>query len=154
MERGLAWRAANEGISGDRTDDVLARLHASRGPRAELTIVEIGANDAFWAVPVPQIEANLARIIRILRDGGSRVALAAMWFDDWFLPAGPEYAREFNGLYERVGGAEGVPVLPPLLRSLFPEPGAWLPDGIHPTAAGHVLIARDLLGDLNPEWRE
>jgi acyl-CoA thioesterase-1 len=151
---GVPYQAVNEGVSGDKTDDVLARLESSRGPSAELTVLEIGANDAFWAVPVAQVEANLVRIIRALLRGGSRVVLAPMWFEEWFLPAGPDYVREFNGLYERVGKAEGVPVLPPLLRSLFGEPAAWLADGIHPSEAGHQLIARDLLADLNGEWRE
>jgi len=36
---------------------------------------------------------------------------------------------------------------------ILSEPGDKL-DGIHPTAEGHALIARDLLGDLNPECRE
>ncbi len=151
---GVPYRAINEGISGDRTDDVLARLGSSRGPEAELTVVEIGANDAFWGVPVPGIEANLAQIIGFLTRGGSRVVLAPMWFEEWFLPTGPEYVRDFNGLYERVGATENVPVLRPLLRSLFATPAAWLPDGIHPTELGHQLIARDLLADLNEAWAE
>jgi len=154
QRRGLPWRAVNEGVSGDRTDDVLARLDRSRGPDAELTVLEIGANDAFWAVPVPEIEANLSRIVRLVARGGSRVVLAPMFFPDLPLPDGPAYTRQFNGLYERVGAAEHVPLLPPLLRSLFAEPRAWLADGIHPTAEGHLLIARDLLADLNPDWKE
>ncbi len=152
--RGIGYTAVNEGISGDTTTDVLARLAGSRGPGAELTLVEIGANDAFQAVPVPDVEANLALIIRTLKAGGSRVVLASMSFGPGFLPAGDAYAREFNGLYARVGKAEQVPVLPPLLRSLFNRPSLWQPDGIHPTAGGHALIARDLLADLNPGWKE
>jgi acyl-CoA thioesterase I len=152
--RGLPWRAVNEGISGDTTEDVLARLHASRGPGAELTIVEIGANDAFHAVPVPEIEKNLAAILRVLARGGSRVALSPVEFLDSFLPAGDEYTAEFNGLFARVGSAESVPVLPPLLRGLVQDARLWQADGVHPTAQGQAVIARDLLADLNPEWSD
>ncbi len=152
--RGVGYIAVNEGVSGDTTADVINRLDASRGPRAELTVLEIGANDAFRAVPVPQIEANLSRIIQTLKRGGSRVLLCGMYFGEGFLAAGNEYAREFNAMYARTGKAENVPVLPPLLRSLFDKPTLWQDDAIHPTAAGHALIARDLLADLNPEWKE
>jgi acyl-CoA thioesterase-1 len=151
---GIPYRAINEGVSGDTTADVLARLHESRGPAGELTILEIGANDAFQAEPVATIEANIARIIRVLRSGGSRVVLCPMYFGDGFLPAGDEYGREFNDLYARLGRAENVAVLPPLLRSLFTNPSLWQDDGIHPTAAGHALIARDLLTDLNAGWKD
>lgn len=154
VRRGVRYTAVNEGVSGDTTADVLARLDAFRGPRAELTVLEIGANDAFRAVPVAQIEANLSRIIRSLKSGGSRVALSSMYFGAGFLPAGSEYTREFNAMYARAGKAENVPVLPPLLRSIFGKPSLWLSDGVHPTAEGHALIARDLLSDLNPEWKE
>ncbi len=152
--RGVGYTAVNEGISGDPTADVLARLDRSRGPAAELTVVEIGANDAFQSVPVPEIEANLSRIIRTLRAGGSRVVLSTMYFGQGMLPAGGEYTRQFNGLYARVGNAEHLTVLPPILESLFGNQRLWQKDGLHPTADGHVLIARDLLADLNPEWKD
>ena len=152
--RGIRYTAVNEGVSGDTTADVVARLGTSRGPGAELTVLEIGANDAFQAVPVPQVQANLSRIIRTLKAGGSRVVLCSIHFGDGFLPAGDEYTREFNAVYARAGKAENVPVLPMLLRSLFGRPSLWQDDGVHPTAEGHALIARDLLADLNPEWRE
>ena len=58
-----------------------------------------------------------------------------------FLPAGSEYTREFNAMYVHVGKAEDVPVLPPLLRSLYDRPSLWQNDGIHPTAAGHAIVA-------------
>jgi acyl-CoA thioesterase-1 len=152
--RGIPYTAVNEGLSGDTTADVIARMDASRGPRVELTVLEIGANDAFQAVPVRQVETNLSRIVRTLKDCGSRVVLSSMYFGEGFLPAGSEYTREFNAMYVHVGKAEDVPVLPPLLRSLYDRPSLWQNDGIHPTAEGHALIARDLLADLNPEWKE
>lgn len=151
--RAVRYTAINEGVSGDTTANVIARLDASRAPGAELTVLEIGANDAFQAVPVPQVEANLSRIIRTLRAGGCRVALCSMYFEEGFLPAGGEYTRQFNSVYARAGKAEDVPVLPALLRSLYDKPSLWQSDGVHPTAEGHALIARDLLADLNPEWR-
>jgi len=152
--KGLPYRVVNEGISGDTTADVLDRLGSSRSPQAELTVLEIGANDAFGGVPVGTIASNIRLIIEQIRRGGSRVALCSMFFGDGFLPAGGGYAREFNALYSEVGRAENVPVLPPLLRSLFTRADLWQSDRLHPTAEGHALIARDLLTDLNPEWRE
>jgi acyl-CoA thioesterase I len=150
---GLPWIAVNEGISGDTTADVLRRLGGSRAPGAELTILEIGANDAFQHVPVETIITNMREIIRRVRGGGSRVALCTMSFSPSFLGDDSDYTRRFNALYADLGRSEKVPVLPPLLRSLFTRPDLWLPDGIHPTEEGHALIARDLRADLNPDWK-
>jgi acyl-CoA thioesterase I len=151
--RGVPWTAVNEGISGDTTADVLRRLGASRAPMAELTVLEIGANDAFQHAPVDTIAANVRQIIRTVRAGGSRVVLSTMAFSPGMLGGDADYTRRFNALYADVGRTEKVPVLPPLLRSLFERSDIWLPDGLHPTEEGHALIARDLLGDLNPDWR-
>jgi acyl-CoA thioesterase-1 len=152
--KGIPYTAINEGVSGDTTADVLARLGSSRSPAAELTILEIGANDAFQGVPTETIAANVKRIIERVRGGGSRVALASMYFSDGFVSNDAAYTHRFNALYAEIGRAENVPVLPVLLRSLFTRADLWQADGVHPTAAGHALVARDLLGDLNPEWKE
>lgn len=151
--KGLPWKAVNEGVSGDTTADVLARLDASRAPAAELTILEIGANDAFQGVPTETIAANMKRIIERVRRGGSRVALCTMYFSNGFLNEDAAYTGRFNALYAEVGRSEKVDVLPVLLRSLFYSAALWQPDGVHPTAAGHAMVARDLLADLNPEWK-
>jgi acyl-CoA thioesterase-1 len=150
---GIPYMAINEGVSGDTTAGVLARLAESRSGAAELTILEIGANDAFRGVPVATIASNMKLIIEQIRSSGSRVALASMYFGSSFLPEGNGYGRKFNALYAEVGRAENVPVLPPLLRSLFTRADLWQSDRLHPTAEGHALVARDLLGDLNPAWK-
>jgi acyl-CoA thioesterase-1 len=150
---GIPYAVINEGVSGDTTADVLARLGSSRAPAAELTILEIGANDAFHGVAVDAIKANITLIIERIRRGGSRVALCTMYFSDGFVSNDNDYTHRFNALYAEVGRAQDVPVLPSLLRSLFTRGDLWQADGVHPTAAGHALVARDLLGDLNPEWK-
>jgi acyl-CoA thioesterase-1 len=149
----VPYTVINEGVSGDTTADVLARMDSSRAPAAELTLLEIGANDAFQGVPTETIRSNMKAIIERIRDGGSRVALCAMFFADRFVSEDNEYTHRFNALYAEVGRAENVPVLPILLRSLFTRADLWQADGVHPTAAGHELVARDLLVDLNPDWK-
>jgi acyl-CoA thioesterase-1 len=151
---GIPYMAINEGVSGDTTAGVLARLAESKSGAAELTILEIGANDAFRGVPVATIASNMKQIIEQVQRGGGRVALCTMYFGSGFLPGGNDYTRQFNALYSEVGRAENVPVLPPLLRSLFNNASLWQGDGLHPTAEGHALVARDLLADLNPAWKD
>lgn len=152
-EKGIPYAAVNEGISGDTTADVLARFDSSLAPAAELTILEIGANDAFQRIPVETIESNMKLIIQKIRRGGSGVALSSMVFSSQMLGGDEDYTRRFNALYAEVARVEKVPVLPPLLRSLFTRSDLWLPDGLHPTEEGHALIAQDLLANLNPDWK-
>jgi acyl-CoA thioesterase-1 len=151
---GIPWIAINEGVSGDTTADVLKRLDASRAPRAELTALEIGANDAFQRVPIHTISANMRTIVQKVRRGGSRVVLSSMMFGNGMLGGDGDYTNSFNALYEQVGRAEKIPVLPQLLRSLFTRSDLWQSDGLHPTEEGHAPIARDLLADLNAAWKE
>jgi acyl-CoA thioesterase-1 len=152
--KGIPYTAINEGVSGDTTADVLARFDSSRAPAAELTILEIGANDAFQRVPVDVITSNMRLIVQKIRKGGSRVALSGMYFSSDMLGGDEDYTRRFNALYAEVARAEKVPLMPALLRSLFTRADVWQSDGLHPTAEGHALIARDMLADLNPAWKK
>jgi acyl-CoA thioesterase I len=150
---GLPYVARNGGVSGDRTAEVLRRIDSFMSPSVELAVLAIGANDAFGRVPVETIKSNMSGIIARIRKAGARVVLSSMSFAPQYLGGDTDYTSRFNALYEDVGRKERVRVLPPLLRSLWSRDDLWLPDNLHPTPEGHTLIARDLLRDLNPDWK-
>ena len=152
-EREVPYVSLNAGISGDTSANVLLRINgvadSSPGP---LVALAIGANDAFARIPIETIKENIIRIIKKVRAKGSPIILSSMYFMPQILGGDAEYAARFNALYVEIGKQEKVPVLPPLLRSIWNRDDLWLPDHMHPTAEGHSLIAQDILHELNFEW--
>jgi acyl-CoA thioesterase I len=53
---------------------------------------------------------------------------------------GPEYTREFREIYPSVAEEENVILIPFLLEGVAGDPDLNLPDGIHPTEEGHLIV--------------
>src|SRR5258705_2527497 len=60
---GLPFSVINQGVSGDTTAGALRRLDRALEEKPQILIVELGVNDGLRGVPIPQIKANLAKII-------------------------------------------------------------------------------------------
>ena len=57
---------------------------------------------------------------------------------------GPDYTSKFEALFARVAEERDVLYVPFFLEGVGGVPELNLPDGIHPTAAGHRRIAENL----------
>jgi acyl-CoA thioesterase I len=157
-ERPGAVTVVNAGVSGDTTADVLRRLHGVAELRPELVIGMLGTNDcqrhgpegAPLVLPGAACDA-IAAISRWLRAAGARVV--------WLTP--PPVDRE--ALRDAVG-ERPVDLHPHDLARLSEhlreseleviDAGSrltrehLLPDGVHPSLAGQVVIARAVLQGL------
>jgi acyl-CoA thioesterase I len=78
-QRKLDYSVANASISGETTsggaariDDALARF------KPDVVIVALGGNDGLRGLPVPEIKANLARIVGAAQARNARVLVAGM----------------------------------------------------------------------------
>ncbi|MGW0807593.1 SGNH/GDSL hydrolase family protein [Nonomuraea sp. NPDC002799] len=131
----------NEGRVG-RTFGRSFEEELSWRPAPALLVISGGHNDRRWsAARVGRAAASLLRQVRGRWPGTRIVMVGPIW-----LGAAPEKAfRVRDALAEAAGGA-GVPFLDPLRRRWPPE--ALLPDGVHPTSAGHERIAAWLAGEL------
>jgi len=152
LKRGIPYVALNAGISGDTSANVLQRIDKFIDSSPALIVLAIGANDAFGRIPVETIKLNIAETIKKARDKRCPIILSSMCFTSQILGGEAKYTANFNALYFELGKQWKVPVLSPLLRSVWSRNELWLPDHMHPTAEGHRLIARDILHDLNSEW--
>ena len=63
---------------------------------------------------------------------------------------GPDYIRQFSGMYQEVAAKYHVTLLPMLYDGIYTVPGAIQQDGIHPTAKGAQLLAAHLVPLLLP----
>ena len=70
--RGYRYRVVNFGVSGDTTQDGLARLPMVLAEKPAVVVLEFGANDGLRGQPVANTEANLRQMIEALQKAGTQ----------------------------------------------------------------------------------
>jgi acyl-CoA thioesterase-1 len=144
---GRSVRVLNAGVSGDTTAGGLRRLPWILRQKPAVVVVALGANDGLRGQDLRSTESNLRAIVAAVHQGGARVLLVGMRVPPNY---GADYARRFAGLYPRLAQDLGVPLVPFLLDGVAGRVELNLPDGIHPTAQGHRLMAATVLPFLRP----
>lgn len=140
-QEGRAVRVINAGVSGDTTAGGLSRLNWLLGQHPAVLVVGLGANDGLRGLPLTEIESNLREIVRRSQAVGARILLLGMRIPPNYGP----YAGQLAALYPKLAKELDVPLVPFLLdkvggiRSLNQE------DGIHPTAKGQEIVAKNVL---------
>jgi acyl-CoA thioesterase I len=136
---GLNVVVENAAVSGDTTTAGKDRLDWSIADGTDLVIVELGANDALRGIDPKIAEAALDTILTRLKERKMAIVLAGM-----LAPPnnGPDYTRDFNGIYGRLAEKHGVPLYPFFLDGVAGQPRLNMPDGIHPTAEGVEEIVK------------
>jgi acyl-CoA thioesterase I len=151
-------RFLNAGVSGDRVSDLADRWTRDvAAHRPDVLTVLIGVNDVLLEPPSApaDVETAYRSILEQVPDSVSMLVLA----DPFALPVlgGEPLTRAVVPLVDLVAAlAEDVGAVHLPLARLFAaaceraEPTWWAPDGVHPTAAGHGLIAEAWLGAVTP----
>jgi acyl-CoA thioesterase-1 len=144
---GLPFSVVNQGISGDTTAGALRRLDRALEQKPQILIVELGVNDGLRGVAIPQIKANLAKIISAAQAQHAEVLLCGMEA----LPLqGWQYTVEFHRMYEDLAQEYGVPLVPFVMNGVLGNPDMISDDGVHPNAAGARYIAGTIWEYLEP----
>jgi acyl-CoA thioesterase-1 len=141
----------NAGVSGDTSAGGLSRVDWVLRQKPDILVVELGGNDALRGQPLENIEENLQQIVRRGRESGARVVVLGM---DLPTNYGPDYAGRFAEMYERIAREEKAELVPGFVREIGTNPSMMQPDGLHPTAEGHRLLAESLLPHLEPMVEE
>jgi acyl-CoA thioesterase-1 len=63
---------------------------------------------------------------------------------------GPEHTRDFAAIFPEIARESGAVLIPFLLDGVGGNPSLNLPDGIHPTAEGHKIVAETVWRTLQP----
>ncbi|HMO65410.1 MAG TPA: arylesterase, partial [Verrucomicrobiota bacterium] len=137
---GLPVTVVNGGVSGDTTAGGLRRLNWLLRQPPDVLLVALGGNDGLRGLPPAATRSNLLAIVDAARARvpGVRVVIAGMQMPP---NLGDEYKREFRELFPAVAEAAVAALVPHLLEGVGGRPEMNLPDGIHPTPAGHAVIA-------------
>ncbi|MGI4827945.1 MAG: GDSL-type esterase/lipase family protein, partial [Janthinobacterium lividum] len=75
---GYAYKVVNEGVSGNTTKDGIDRLAEVLRLHAQVVVVEFGGNDGLRGLSTTQAQHNLDTMVRQLKAGGARVAMAGI----------------------------------------------------------------------------
>jgi len=147
--RGLRYRVANAGISGETTTDALERLGSVIAIKPVVVIVEFGGNDGLRGLPLSTTRSNLDQIVGGLKNSGAQVLLAGMTLPPNY---GPEYIAAFQRVYSDLAAKYKVALIPFLLEGVAGT-SRMQRDGLHPTADGNRLVAATVMRYLQPLLR-
>ena len=145
--RGARFRVVNQGVSGDTTQDGLARLAQVIAEKPRIVVLELGANDGLRGLPLTGIRRNLEELITGLRATDALVVLAGITLPPNY---GPDYIRGFEAIYKDLSAEYKLPLIPFLLEGVGGSPRLMQSDGLHPTAEGARIVAHTVLRALDP----
>lgn len=146
---GWPFQVVNAGVSGDTSEGGLSRLEWTLQQPVAIFVLELGANDGLRGVDLKETRTNLDSIIGMVhrKDSTLPVILAGMKIPPNF---GVEYASGFESIFKDLGTEDHVHLVPFLLKDVAGKRDLNLPDGIHPNAAGHKILARNVWKVLRP----
>ena len=144
----LAWHVVNLGISGDTTEQGVARIDSATSLHPAIVILELGGNDGLRGMPVASTRANLDQMILAFQNAGAKVVLAGMTLPPNY---GPDYIRDFQKIYQDLAAKYHLTLIPFLMADLVTKDLRYIQaDGIHPTAQGSEIIAGTVLKAIQP----
>lgn len=144
--QGAEVELRNAGVSGDTTRGGLSRAAWTLTEDVDAMIVTLGGNDLLRGIDPAASRNNLAGILQAAAEAGVEVLLFSMAAPGNY---GPDYKRDFDGMYPALAKEFDVLLGPDFLAPLM-EGGTgdfaryMQPDGIHPSAEGVRLIVEGL----------
>ncbi len=146
----LPYTVVNAGLSGETSAGGRSRVGwvLSRQP-VGVFVLELGANDGLRGLPLADTRKNLQAIIDTVRQKApqAKIVLAGMQIPP---NMGPAYAADFKNLYSELAEKNKLTLIPFLLENVGGIAKLNQRDGIHPTPAGHKLVARNVWRTIQP----
>jgi acyl-CoA thioesterase I len=148
-EKNLPFDVTNAGISGDTTAGGLARLNWVLQKRIEVLVLALGANDGLRGLPIAQTKVNLQAIIDRVKakDPGVKIVIAGMQIPP---NMGDDYGTAFQAVFAGLARENNAALVPFLLEGVGGHDDLNQEDHIHPTAAGHKILAENVWRVLEP----
>ena len=147
----LGWKfqVINAGLSGETTAGGLRRLDWFLKRKIDVLILALGGNDALRGIALNSTEKNLDEIMTRAqtRYPGVKIVLSGMLIPpNW----GTDYPNKFRAIFPELTKKHKAQLIPFLLEGVGGKPQLNFPDGIHPTAEGHQIVAENVWKVLKP----
>lgn len=140
---GLPYKVVNAGLSGETTAGGKGRIDWLLQQPVDVFVLELGGNDGLRGIPVSETGRNLQAIIDRVKAKypHAKIILAGMQVPP---NMGSKYAGEFRAVFKTLADKNNIPLIPFLLEGVGGIPELNQPDGIHPTARGHQIVANNV----------
>jgi acyl-CoA thioesterase-1 len=150
---GFRVQVVAAGLSGETSAGALRRVDWLLQERADVVVIETGANDGLRGLDPDTTEANIAGIVAKIRAANpdSRVVLAQMQAPP---NLGPAYTRAFRDVFMNISRDHAVTLIPFFLQGVAGESEFNQADGIHPNEEGARRAARNMWRALAPVLAE
>jgi acyl-CoA thioesterase-1 len=150
-ERKLDYTVVNASISGETSAGGAARIGAVLAQsKPVVVILELGANDGLRGLPVAQMKANLAGIVRAAKRQGARVLVLGMRLPPNY---GQEYTQAFHSAFRELAREERAALVPFVLEGVNKR-DLFQPDNLHPDAEAQPIILDNVWQRLRPMLRK
>ena len=147
----LGWdvKIINGGLSGDTSAGGLRRITWMLREPVDVLILELGGNDGLRGTPPEATRQNLQAIIDQVKatNPDIEIILAGMQIPP---NLGQDYTTQFKNVFPLLAEENDAHLIPFLLENVGGIPSLNQPDGIHPTARGHEIVAENVWNVLKP----
>jgi len=145
---GLNYEVVNSGVSGETSAGGRSRIDWILNQDIDIFVLELGANDGLRGVAIAETKANLQAIIDAVKTKSptTKIILAGMQ-----LPPnmGQDYTTQFKAIFPDLASENDVAFIPFILEDVGGLKELNQNDGIHPTAEGHKIVAKNVWEVLN-----
>ena len=137
---GLDYVVVNSGLSGETTAGGRSRIQWVLKQDIDVFILELGGNDGLRGIPLSETRINLQAIIDAVRTKNPEAVIILAGME---LPPnmGQDYTSEFRSIFADLAEINSLPFIPFILKDVGGIAALNQNDGIHPTVAGHKIVA-------------
>jgi acyl-CoA thioesterase I len=146
---GKTVKVVNAGLSGETSAGGLSRIDWILRQPVDVFVLELGPNDGLRGLPLEQTEKNLQAIIDKVKGKypKARIVIAGMMVPP---NMGPDYTTKFKAIFPALAKKNNATLIPFLLQDVAGNEKLNLPDGIHPNAEGHKIVAENVYKIIAP----
>lgn len=142
------WGVVNASISGETSAGGAARVaHELSLHHPAVLVIELGANDALRGLPMQQMRANLAGMMKAAQGAHAKILLIGMRIPPNY---GPAYTQAFEQSYRDLARQFDATLLPFLLEPIALDRNAFQPDDLHPVASAEPKLRDHVWHALEP----
>lgn len=146
----LPYKVINAGLSGETSADGKSRIDWLLRQPVDIFVLELGANDGLRGIPVKETQINLQFVIDKVKKKypKAKLILAGMQMPP---SMGEKYTVPFRELFPALAEKNKMAFIPFLLKGVGGIPRLIQEDGLHPTPAGHQILAQNVWAVLQPQ---